>query len=254
MKGAGMKRFGRAWLVFALFTLLVAIALAAGCGTTKTGGETTTDQPENSSENIQTKVGSEFTVWFDSNRSTGYQWVLAGPVDPKMLESESARYIQSNLKVGAPGREMWKFKAVGEGNTEIDFEYRRPWEQGAAPARTRKVIVEVKPGATGEEQVFTDPNVPIETAAGQRFLVKLESNPTTGYQWQLASDYDEKVLQLLDSEYIPPQEAVPGAGGEETWRFEALGAGETKISLNYARSWEKDTPPARTAVFNVTVK
>jgi inhibitor of cysteine peptidase len=94
----------------------------------------------------------------------------------------------------------------------------------------------------------------IEVDAGEEFAISLDSNPTTGYQWQLVKPLDESVLQLIGSEYKPPETKLVGAGGKEVWTFKAMDSGTAEISLVYVRSWEKDVPPAEERTYNVTVR
>jgi alanine dehydrogenase len=93
-----------------------------------------------------------------------------------------------------------------------------------------------------------------EVAAGEEVVMTLDSNPTTGYGWALASPLDEKVLELARSEYVPNSTLVVGSGGREIWTFRAVGPGRTKVSFKYVRPWEKDAPPAKTEEFTVMVK
>ena len=104
------------------------------------------------------------------------------------------------------------------------------------------------------EPVYSDPNVPIKRQVGDRFVLVLASNPTTGYSWKFASPVDGKVLKLIQSGFQAPEKQIPGRGGEEHWAFQAVGKGLTAVKLEYLRPWEKKTPPAKTAVFNVTVE
>jgi inhibitor of cysteine peptidase len=106
----------------------------------------------------------------------------------------------------------------------------------------------------GAMSVFTDPDKPIEVAAGDAFRIVLESNPSTGYRWQLAEGQDETVVKQVHHRYRRPIVRRPGAPGHEFWRFQALKAGSAEIRMLYIRPWEKGAEPARTAVFKVTVK
>lgn len=99
----------------------------------------------------------------------------------------------------------------------------------------------------------TDPKTPIEVPAGQEFTITLESNPTTGFSWQLSGPLDESVVQLVGSSYNSGQPGLPGAGGEEIWTFQSVGTGETSITLEYRRPWETDQPAAETRIFSVVV-
>jgi len=94
----------------------------------------------------------------------------------------------------------------------------------------------------------------IETRNGDDFFVVLDSNPTTGYGWQL--DFDSSFIQLVDRKYVSrSQEAlpVPGAGGDEAFNFLALKSGKTEITFSYLREWE-DKAPINTKVFEITIE
>ena len=97
----------------------------------------------------------------------------------------------------------------------------------------------------------------VEVAAGNLLVVTLESNATTGFRWQLSEPIDEGMLALIQSKYMPGEDAekdspVVGAGGTEVWTFEALTAGKVAtISMEYSRPWEGGEKGART--FDVTV-
>ena len=82
----------------------------------------------------------------------------------------------------------------------------------------------------------------IDAVAGKDFTITLESNGSTGYQWQLAEPVDKNFMQLVGSKYINPQNNLPGAPGKEEWTFMPVKTGKTKISLEYVRPWERRKP------------
>jgi predicted secreted protein len=45
--------------------------------------------------------------------------------------------------VGAGGKEIWTFKALGSGKTTIDMEYVRPWEKRVEPVDRANFLVNV---------------------------------------------------------------------------------------------------------------
>jgi inhibitor of cysteine peptidase len=94
----------------------------------------------------------------------------------------------------------------------------------------------------------------VEIVAGGSLTVTLESNPTTGFQWELAGISDEAVLELVDQEFVAPETALVGAGGKELWTFKALNEGVSEISMEYRRPWEQDVQPAETFILTVVVK
>lgn len=94
-------------------------------------------------------------------------------------------------------------------------------------------------GCGGEAREYSDPSVPIVVEEGQEFSILLESNPTTGYQWQLTQPPDEAVLSLVKTEFEETgEEGLVGAGGEERWTFKAEGRGRTTLYFVYIRPWE----------------
>ena len=94
----------------------------------------------------------------------------------------------------------------------------------------------------------------IKTTVGSEFVITLDANATTGYEWQLAKPIDDNLLNLVRSEYIPDETGLVGSGGKSIWTFKAIQAGETRISFKYIRSWEKDIPPVKEAIYIVNIE
>jgi inhibitor of cysteine peptidase len=94
----------------------------------------------------------------------------------------------------------------------------------------------------------------VEIQAGQQIVITLKSNPTTGYKWELTSELNPAILELVSQEYIAPQGGAIGAGGEEVWEFQGVGRGESSIVLEYRRSWEKNQPPVNSFFAKVVVR
>jgi len=94
---------------------------------------------------------------------------------------------------------------------------------------------------------FTDPNQPIVVRRGEEFVITLDSNATTGNRWELAQPLDEKIVTLLDQEYVTSGPPIPGAGGQEHWTFKAVGPGTTQLALAYKRANQNPTAGGGTA-------
>ena len=93
----------------------------------------------------------------------------------------------------------------------------------------------------------------VALAHNQQLVVRLPSNPTTGYRWSLA----QQSTPVLEPEGAPTYEkgaGDAGAGGTETWRFAPTKAGEGTLRLEYRRLWETDAAPARVVSYKVTVR
>lgn len=100
------------------------------------------------------------------------------------------------------------------------------------------------------------PPTPIRVILNQSFTLSLASNRTTGYSWQIDSAPDSSIVRSNGTEYREAATGLAGAGGEELWKFNAVGPGETTFTLKYVRAWMRRTPageaaPARTLSFEV---
>ena len=102
-----------------------------------------------------------------------------------------------------------------------------------------------------ESTTTTNENVTFrKIKVNESFIIKLKSNPTTGYRWE--ADFDEDFLSLDKSEYVPDLPERIGSGGIEKFTFTGLKAGTTGITMNYKRSWEEES--IKTEVFKVTIE
>ncbi len=75
---------------------------------------------------------------------------------------------------------------------------------------------------------------------GSVITVKLQENPTTGYQWNLTTTPG---LRVISDNYVPSDTTgkLSGSGGTHVWEISATAKGEQKINAVYMRSWEPVT-------------
>ena len=103
------------------------------------------------------------------------------------------------------------------------------------------------------EVAVTDPATPIEVKRGEVFTIVIESNPSTGYHWEIVGMLNENVVLFNSREYTASEPVMPGSGGVEVWTFSAVSAGETQITLgNYPPGVGGE--PDQTVVFEVIVR
>jgi len=93
----------------------------------------------------------------------------------------------------------------------------------------------------------------IELASGQLMTLKLDSNPTTGYDWDLV-EVDSAILRQVGDVDYKPGSILTGSGGVNTYTFEAVASGTTRLKLIYHRAWELNSPPLETFILDVVVK
>ncbi|MFN8545222.1 MAG: protease inhibitor I42 family protein [Candidatus Binatia bacterium] len=112
------------------------------------------------------------------------------------------------------------------------------------------------PACRHESDAIVEAQTPHAVAArvGERFSVRLDANPTTGYRWRLATPPDPAVAALMGSDYEAAGTGLTGGGGDEVWTFAATGPGRTRLVLEYVRPWEQGQPPTRTHTLDVSVQ
>lgn len=86
--------------------------------------------------------------------------------------------------------------------------------------------------------------------------IRLESNITTGYNWNLSENNNTEIISLISSEYTEKEnnKNLEGKGGFETFYFKAESAGNTVLTLTYNRPWEKDVQPEKIFKLNIAVE
>lgn len=83
----------------------------------------------------------------------------------------------------------------------------------------------------------------------EKFVLKIESNPTTGYDWELANlsqIKSDNVISFLNTkingeyEEDPHERPMTGVGGKTFLKFQAVNSGKATIKIQYKRSWETE--------------
>jgi inhibitor of cysteine peptidase len=111
-------------------------------------------------------------------------------------------------------------------------------------------------GGDDNDDIFqiSDPARQLEAAAGNEFKIVIDSNPSTGYHWELVEELDESVVEFVSREYRADEPVLAGSGGVDVWTFKALAAGETHITLGYYPPSNDPVEPQQTVLFTVIVK
>ena len=138
-------------LTMAIMAGAIALAVAAAaCGDDDDNGGATSEvqlTQDDNGKSFTVSRGGTVIVALTSNPSTGYAWSVVSP-EPKNLELDGQpRYVppgSTTPVVGAPGTEVFTFKAVEKGTSTLRMEYRRSFEPNEPPQGTFSVEVEVK--------------------------------------------------------------------------------------------------------------
>ena len=120
------------------------------------------------------------------------------------------------------------------------------------------ITMPILSGCMIESKTLTENNngQSLNLKANEIVTIKLESNITTGYRWNLSNETDTSILSIISLEYkqTDTDKKLVGAGGYETFTFKANSKGNTTIVLTYNKPWEKGVEPLKTFKINVTVE
>jgi inhibitor of cysteine peptidase len=113
-------------------------------------------------------------------------------------------------------------------------------------------IIEDVGGVSGAN-VFTEDNngSSVELATGDTFRIKLNENPTTGYQWTLETTDG---LEIMSDNYLPHASGLIGAGGIHEWDIKATASGTQQVTGVYSRSFENLTGSEQRFALTVEVE
>ena len=95
-----------------------------------------------------------------------------------------------------------------------------------------------------------DADATINLPPGDKVLIILPGNPTTGYRWKLVGSLADSILQAVPGPDYQPAGTAIGSGGRFLFRYKAVRAGTEVLKFAYLRSWEN--VPAQNS-FTVTL-
>lgn len=147
----------------------------------------------------------------------------------------------------APASLAFRYKAVTTGSASLGLACLKTSDPQAPAGGLFRVQVAVKEAVLPRGLILELPDggSDIFLTQGEQLLVRLPSNPSTGFSWAIAGNAQSVLRPVGEPKFEPPARAVPGAGGTQTFEFRVVGGGGAFLDLVYRRPSDKDTPPAR---------
>jgi inhibitor of cysteine peptidase len=105
-------------------------------------GVTITDKADKGKVNLS--KGSILTVKLAGNPTTGFQWVIAKNNKDELSPQGKSEYVRDGKAIGGGGHFVLKFKAEKACTSELELEYKRPFEKDKAAAKTFNVKVVIE--------------------------------------------------------------------------------------------------------------
>jgi inhibitor of cysteine peptidase len=141
------RHFGVVSVRLALVVLAVVSASLPACSRSDNAvsGNTINVTEADNERALTLASGDRLVVSLASTPGTGFGWKVAD-VDGKVLRETGAPALIPNPHPmpGAPATQVFRFVATGSGSAGLELDYVRPWEKGAAPARTFHLGVTVR--------------------------------------------------------------------------------------------------------------
>ena len=81
-------------------------------------------------------------------------------------------------------------------------------------------------------------NATVNLGLNNTITLRLNENPTTGFQWNLTTSPG---LVVTADNYLPSAPQLAGSGGVRTWEMKAVQSGTQEVKAVYRRSWEPVT-------------
>jgi inhibitor of cysteine peptidase len=125
---------------------ILLIMIFASLSISACGGRTPALKVSDPQFPIEVGVGKDFNIVLEANPTTGYHWAIVSELDQNMVQFVKTEYTSTsdpNL-VGGGGLDVWVFKSVKTGETQITLGYYPPSNDPVDPQQTTTFTVVIK--------------------------------------------------------------------------------------------------------------
>jgi inhibitor of cysteine peptidase len=163
--------------------------------------------------------------------AAGGEWALVES-DPMIVQPLGDWWRDPGEGNGVGARFRRYFLGVDGGTSDLRFEFIDT--DGAPSTEGYSITVVVPPHEPGASGAVTataaDAGSAFTLVTGDTLVVRLDANPTTGYDWRVMST-NEALLPAAGEAVYASSADLPGAGGVDTFRFLAKAAGEATVQI-----------------------
>ncbi len=208
----------------------------------------------------EVKAGDEFSVSLPvtslssaSIISEVYAWFTSVCAED-ILTLKAVKFIDTSYEVGGgPSYQVITVKAIGPGSCDLTFNYSLLFGDIDSVKETIVYNIKVLPEeVVPTDGVILDDQKVNEVHIGDVIIVKLPSNPSTGYMWCYGSS-DPSALRLISSNYVAPDSSAPGAQGTQIFTFRAMHRSSVELTFRY-RPAEGMANNTETAIYDVFIE
>ena len=125
-----------------LFEILIILMVVLGVSGMANGFAGICLENKDDGNTVKLEPGDTLVITLDANPTTGYSWHVL-KIDRSILDLRKKEFQPASNLLGAPGKEILHFMALGSGETKLVLGCLRPWEKGAKPLHTFSARVRV---------------------------------------------------------------------------------------------------------------
>lgn len=166
----------------------------------------------------------------------GFHWIVEKLDTSILIQQNESLYIEDKEQDSAGGVYQFRFIPVGRGQTIVNLNYVS--KDAMFSKNTFGMSVTVADGVGKTVVVTPSPRGNSATLdVGDMLVLEIPTIPEEGFEWTVA-DLDNSILvQVGEPEYSADTDPN-SAGGVVSFKFTAVGPGETSLSLLYAQITE----------------
>ncbi|MEZ2304785.1 MAG: protease inhibitor I42 family protein [Microcoleus sp.] len=188
---------------------------------------------ENNGQIVTLKKSQILFVRLASNPGTGYSWQLteSNKSQLKLLENpvlEPATNQQENSKI----YQVFHFQVKSAGSSVLELQNQPRGQNNAPSNQTYRLNVQMSSTPVSVGVNDSDNNKEVNLNSGDILVVRLATNPATGYTWKLPANSQNK-LKLLESSVEKPTDSKPGSTAYQILRFQVNSAVSSLLELQY---------------------
>lgn len=138
--------------IFLVFTIVVAVLLLLSCSEMPSSRnfdvEVSCDEfgeSNHRSGELAVMMYDKITVKLCSNQTAGFQWDYEMTVEGVLIEEDHDYEEPAGNTTGGAGTQIWTFKPVKPGTTQVQMEYGQPWDGGLDSEWTYNLTVSTHP-------------------------------------------------------------------------------------------------------------
>lgn len=188
---------------------------------------------ENNGQIVTLKKSQLLFVRLASNPGTGYGWQLAesNKSQLKLLENpvlEPAINPQPNSTI----YQVFHFQVKSAGSSVLELQNQPRGQNNTPSNKTYRLNVQMSSSPVSVGVNDSDNNKEVNLNSGDILVVRLATNPATGYSWKLPANSQNK-LKLLESSVEKPTDSKPGSTAYQILRFQVNSADSSLLELQY---------------------